>query len=111
VVDDDALYDGVVSLPFCETQPETVAVDCSGNFDTLLVDSIVTDIYFDVLFMSSMLMSCLLEDVEVLADDLAADLDVEDSLPGRGEVHLSQVGLTSANFRMRVTLPLRMGRS
>lgn len=60
--------------------------------------------------MGCVFLSCPLDDIEILPDDLVADFDIEDSLAGGGEVHLCKLFVTSANLSIKVFFPDLTGR-
>lgn len=88
MVDDDALDDGVVGFSLREGQSQFVARQRPWDLGAVEVDAVFLDVDLDELFVGGVATASLADDVEVLPDHLAADLDVEHSFAGIAEVHL-----------------------
>jgi hypothetical protein len=110
MIDNNSLNDRVISLSLLKSELQQAVFDPIYHLD--LIDIHIRFLHFEleVLLMSGVLASGLLDDVHVFYHWGLANFDVEHPLAWLLEVHLNRRWRTSANFKIRVCLPVLTGR-
>ena len=110
IVDDNALNNGIISFSFRESELNFIVRNSSWYFDSIMINPITLNFNFNILFMSCISLSSLLNHIKIFSNNFTSNLNIEHSLSRLCEIHLNQLIKTSANFMIIVFFPFFTGK-
>ena len=91
MINDNSLDDWVVSTALCETEFQLIVLHALVDSSTFEINTIVSDIDFDELFVSGVFRTCIFNNIKILNHNSLPNFNIENSLPLVFEIHFSKL--------------------